>query len=134
MAAFRAETHAMVRSLHAAGLAAGGADEGAPGFRDDYSEHFYVGYLRDPLGNKLAIFRAEPAEGRRGGGGRPFAAPPAAPRSHPRPRRPHPGHLPPHRAPAYHRVRGATQRERSEETLSELTAVRCISKTTTFRT
>src|SRR3546814_7369087 len=54
MAAFRAETHAMVRSLHAAGLAAGGADAGAPGFRDDYSEHFYVGYLRDPLGNKLA--------------------------------------------------------------------------------
>src|SRR3546814_11679911 len=48
MAAFRAETHAMVRSLHATGLAAGGADEGAPGFRDDYSEHFYVGYLRDP--------------------------------------------------------------------------------------
>src|SRR3546814_5794259 len=40
MAAFRAETHAMVRSLHAAGLAAGGADQGAPGFRDDYSEHF----------------------------------------------------------------------------------------------
>src|SRR3546814_432137 len=52
MAAFRAETHAMVRSLHAAGLAAGGADEGAPGFRDDYSEHFYVGYLRDPLDRK----------------------------------------------------------------------------------
>ena len=68
MIAFRAATHAMVRSLHAAGVAAGGSDEGAPGFRDDYSEHFYVGYLRDPLGNKLAIFCSDPAEGRRGGG------------------------------------------------------------------
>ena len=66
MTAFRAETHERVRSLHAAGLAAGGSDEGAPGFRDDYSAHFYVGYLRDPVGNKLAIFCANPAEGTRG--------------------------------------------------------------------
>lgn len=66
MTAFRASTHAMVRAIHAAGLAAGGTDEGAPGFRDDYSAHFYVAYLRDPLGNKLAIFCADPAEGSRG--------------------------------------------------------------------
>ncbi len=66
MAAFRAGTHEMVRSLHAAGLAAGGSDEGAPGFRDAYSDHFYVGYLRDPLGNKVAIFCSDPAEGTRG--------------------------------------------------------------------
>ena len=66
MIAFRAETHEMVRNLHAAGLEAGGADEGAPGFRDEYSEHFFVAYLRDPLGNKVAIFCANPAEGRRG--------------------------------------------------------------------
>lgn len=65
MTAFRAETHEMVRKLHAAGLAAGGSDEGAPGFRADYSAHFYVGYLRDPVGNKLAIFCANPAEGTR---------------------------------------------------------------------
>ncbi len=67
MTAFQAETQEMVRSLHAAGLQAGGSDEGAPGFRADYSEHFYVGYLRDPLGNKVAIFCANPAEGVRGG-------------------------------------------------------------------
>jgi hypothetical protein len=66
MAAFQAETQAMVRNLHAAGLAAGGSDEGAPGFRDDYSDRFYVGYLRDPVGNKVAIFCANPAEGTRG--------------------------------------------------------------------
>jgi catechol 2,3-dioxygenase-like lactoylglutathione lyase family enzyme len=67
MAAFQAETQAMVRNVHAAGLAAGGADEGAPGFRDAYSDRFYVGYLRDPVGNKVAIFCSNPAEGRRGG-------------------------------------------------------------------
>ena len=67
MTAFQAETQEMVRELHAAGLQAGGSDEGAPGFRADYSEHFYVGYLRDPLGNKVAIFCADPAEGTRGG-------------------------------------------------------------------
>ena len=67
MTAFQAETHAMVRKLHAAGLEAGGSDEGAPGFRAEYSAHFYVGYLRDPLGNKIAIFCANRAEGTRGG-------------------------------------------------------------------
>ena len=66
MTAFQAETHEMVRTLHAAGLQAGGADEGAPGFRAQYSDHFYVGYLRDPLGNKVAIFCANEAEGIRG--------------------------------------------------------------------
>ena len=66
MTAFQAETHQMVRDLHAAGLEAGGSDEGAPGFRDEYSDHFYVGYLRDPVGNKVAIFCANPAEGTRG--------------------------------------------------------------------
>ena len=62
MAAFRAETHDMVCTLHAAGLAAGGSDEGTPGFRDEYGDRFYVGYLRDPLGHKVAIFCANPAE------------------------------------------------------------------------
>ena len=66
MTAFEAATHAMVRNLHAAGIEAGGSDEGVPGFRDEYSKHFYVGYLRDPLGNKVAIFCANPAEGTRG--------------------------------------------------------------------
>ncbi|MEM7119726.1 MAG: VOC family protein [Pseudomonadota bacterium] len=65
MTAFQAETQEMVRSVHTAGLRAGGSDEGAPGFRADYSDHFYVGYLRDPLGNKVAIFCANPAEGSR---------------------------------------------------------------------
>jgi catechol 2,3-dioxygenase-like lactoylglutathione lyase family enzyme len=56
MVAFRVPTHAQVRALHSAGVAAGGTDEGAPGFRAQYSKNFFVAYLRDPLGNKLALF------------------------------------------------------------------------------
>jgi hypothetical protein len=56
MPAFRAGSASEVDRLHAAGLSAGGADEGAPGTRALYSDNFYVGYLRDPVGNKLAIF------------------------------------------------------------------------------
>ena len=60
MLAFRAPTDGQVRDVHAAGLAAGGTDEGPPGFRAEYSKNFYVGYLRDPVGNKLAIFCTVP--------------------------------------------------------------------------
>lgn len=49
-----------MRALHAAGLAAGGSDEGAPGFRAAYGPRFYVGYLRDPQGNKIALFSSHP--------------------------------------------------------------------------
>src|SRR5882672_11649954 len=62
MLAFRAPTDGQVRDVHAAGLAAGGADEGSPGFRAEYSKNFYVAYLRDPVGNKLAIFCTVPQE------------------------------------------------------------------------
>ena len=56
MNAFRVPTHALLRAMHSAGVAAGGTDEGAPGFRAQYSKNFFVGYLRDPVGNKLALF------------------------------------------------------------------------------
>ena len=56
MIAFRVPTYAQVRALHSAGVAAGGTDEGAPGFRAQYSKNFFVAYLRDPVGNKLALF------------------------------------------------------------------------------
>ena len=56
MVAFDVPNQAMVRELHAAAVAAGGRNEGAPGFRAAYSAHFYVGYLRDPQGNKIALY------------------------------------------------------------------------------
>ena len=56
MVAFEVARQADVRALHAAALDAGGGDEGAPGFRDSYGPHFYVGYLRDPQGNKIALY------------------------------------------------------------------------------
>ncbi|MGR3322865.1 MAG: VOC family protein [Pseudooceanicola sp.] len=62
MVAFQARNQEQVRDLHAAALAAGGADEGRPGFRDAYGPRFYVGYLRDPQGNKIALFSSDPNE------------------------------------------------------------------------
>jgi len=62
MVAFEASNQAQVRALHAAALAAGGTDEGAPGFRAAYGPRFYVGYLRDPQGNKIALFSSNPDE------------------------------------------------------------------------
>lgn len=56
MVAFEAKDAAQVRTLHAAALDAGGTNEGDPGFRAAYSPSFYVAYLRDPQGNKIALF------------------------------------------------------------------------------
>jgi hypothetical protein len=59
MPGFRAGSRDMVDHIHQAGLDAGGVDEGAPGTRPYYTERFYVAYLRDPVGNKLAIFTVD---------------------------------------------------------------------------
>jgi catechol 2,3-dioxygenase-like lactoylglutathione lyase family enzyme len=67
MVAFEARSQSQVRDLHSAALAAGGSDEGQPGFRASYGPHFYVGYLRDPQGNKIALFSSNLSEpGREG--------------------------------------------------------------------
>ncbi|WP_370228341.1 VOC family protein [Cognatishimia sp.] len=60
MVAFEASSQAEVRRLHAAACEAGGTDDGAPGFRPDYGASFFVGYLRDPDGNKIALFSSNP--------------------------------------------------------------------------
>lgn len=67
MVAFEATTQQQVRDLHAAALAAGGSDEGQPGFRATYGPHFYVSYLRDPQGNKVALYSSNPDEPGRDG-------------------------------------------------------------------
>lgn len=60
MVAFVASSQSQVRDLHAAALAAGGTDEGAPGFRAHYGPQFFVGYLCDPDGNKIALYCDDP--------------------------------------------------------------------------
>ncbi len=54
MVALKAPSWAAVRAFHAAALAHGGRSEGAPGLRPHYNPDFYVAYVRDPDGNKLA--------------------------------------------------------------------------------
>jgi catechol 2,3-dioxygenase-like lactoylglutathione lyase family enzyme len=54
MIAFRAKDEAQVGHFHAVALKYGGTDEGAPGTRSYYEPSFYVAYVRDPDGNKLA--------------------------------------------------------------------------------
>jgi catechol 2,3-dioxygenase-like lactoylglutathione lyase family enzyme len=67
MIAFEARNQKQVEDLHSAALAAGGSDEGQPGFRAAYGPHFFVGYLRDPQGNKIALFSNDPNEPGRDG-------------------------------------------------------------------
>jgi catechol 2,3-dioxygenase-like lactoylglutathione lyase family enzyme len=50
---FRARSAAQVRAFHAAGLAAGGRDAGAPGLRPDYHAAYYAAFLEDPEGNRV---------------------------------------------------------------------------------
>ena len=54
MVSFTAPTREHVRQFHAAALAAGAVDEGAPGLRK-YAPNWYGAYVRDPDGNKLAV-------------------------------------------------------------------------------
>ena len=58
MSALTAATRAEVAAFHAAALANGGSDEGAPGLR--YSANFYSCYVRDPDGNKLSAVCTKP--------------------------------------------------------------------------
>jgi len=51
--AFLALSRAQVDAFHAAGLAAGGRDEGPPGPRPAYGEPYYAAYLRDADGHKV---------------------------------------------------------------------------------
>ncbi len=55
MVGLSASTRAQVDAFHAVALANGGSSEGAPGTRETYGPDFYVAYVRDPMGNKLAV-------------------------------------------------------------------------------
>ncbi|HEY2005001.1 MAG TPA: VOC family protein [Solirubrobacteraceae bacterium] len=58
--AFAAERRQQVDAFHAAGLAAGGTDNGAPGFRPEYSDGYYGAFILDPDGNNIeAVHHAD---------------------------------------------------------------------------
>lgn len=50
---FRAPSRDAVRAFHAAALAAGGRDDGAPGLRPRYHPDYYAAFVRDPDGHRL---------------------------------------------------------------------------------
>ena len=51
--AFQARSRKAVDAFHAAGLKAGGRDNGKPGLRTDYSPTYYAAFLVDPDGNNV---------------------------------------------------------------------------------
>jgi len=53
--ALRAAGRAAVEAAHAAGLRAGGSDDGVPGPRPRYGPTYYAAYLRDPDGLRVEV-------------------------------------------------------------------------------
>ena len=51
--AFAADSREQVDAFHAAALAAGGRDNGAPGLRPEYSERYYGAFVLDPDGHNI---------------------------------------------------------------------------------
>jgi catechol 2,3-dioxygenase-like lactoylglutathione lyase family enzyme len=51
--ALTAPSRATVDAFHAAGLAAGGRDNGPPGLRERYHPEYYAAYVLDPDGNNV---------------------------------------------------------------------------------
>ena len=58
--AFRANGRAQVRAFHEAALAAGATDNGAPGVRPHYHEHYYGAFVHDPDGHNIEAVCHEP--------------------------------------------------------------------------
>lgn len=59
--AFRVPSRALVDAFHAAGLAAGGTDNGAPGLRPHYHPDYYGAFVRDPDGHNIEAVCHAPA-------------------------------------------------------------------------
>ena len=49
----RASSIEAVQAFHAAAMAGGGASDGPPGHRPEYSAGYYAAFVRDPEGNKI---------------------------------------------------------------------------------
>lgn len=53
---FDAPTRKSVDAFHAAGLRAGGGDNGKPGLRADYGADYYAAFLTDPDGYRIEAY------------------------------------------------------------------------------
>jgi predicted lactoylglutathione lyase len=51
--AFLAKNREVVDQFHAAAVKAGGKDNGAPGLRPHYHQHYYGAFVLDPDGNNI---------------------------------------------------------------------------------
>jgi len=58
--AFAAPSRAAVDAFHAAGMRTGGADNGTPGLREDYGDHYYAAFLVDPDGHRIEAVINQP--------------------------------------------------------------------------
>ena len=58
--AFVASGKEAVAAFHAAGLAAGGKDNGEPGYRTDYSPAYYAAFIHDADGNNIEAVWMDP--------------------------------------------------------------------------
>jgi catechol 2,3-dioxygenase-like lactoylglutathione lyase family enzyme len=57
---FAAPTRQGVDAFHAAALASGGRNNGAPGLRTDYGPHYYAAYVVDPDGYRVEAYCGTP--------------------------------------------------------------------------
>ena len=58
--AIAAKSRSEVKAFYAAAIAAGGTDNGAPGTRPQYHEHYYGAFVLDPDGHNLEAVCHEP--------------------------------------------------------------------------
>ena len=58
--AFAAPNRTLVDAFHEAALEAGGSDNGPPGIRARYHEHYYAAYVLDPDGINVEVVCQQP--------------------------------------------------------------------------
>ncbi len=61
--AFSASSRAAVDAFHAAALRFGGHDNGIPGFRPHYGQHYYAAFITDPDGFNIEAVCKNPSAG-----------------------------------------------------------------------
>jgi catechol 2,3-dioxygenase-like lactoylglutathione lyase family enzyme len=59
--AFTASDKDAIQKFYDGGLAAGGKDNGAPGYRENYTPGYYAGFVTDPDGHNIEAVFMDPA-------------------------------------------------------------------------